>query len=101
MNVHHKRALMLLGVTAALDIVLGIAYGHAMRIGEFHGIYCATGMADTEGCDVVPVGIAAYWLAFGMQLTMIPLFGSVLAFFTTGLTADHIDMRHDELKERL
>lgn len=99
MNVHHRRALAVIGVVCLIDLASGVAYGLLERVGELHGIYCATGMADTEGCDVAPSGAAGYWLALGMQLSMIPLCAAVISLVTTGLTADHIDDRHDKQLE--
>lgn len=100
MNVHHKRALALLAAVLVLDLAFGVAYGLHEHVGELHGIYCSTGIADTEGCDVTPTGRAGYWLAFAMQLMMIPLCASILALVTTGLTADHIDKRHNQQLDR-
>lgn len=101
MNVHHRRALAVLILTILLDVALGAGYGYADHIGVPHGIYCATGTATTVGCDVSPHGWIAYALAFVMLLTIVPLFTSAFAFFTTGLTADHVDKRHEELKEHV
>lgn len=100
-NVHHKRALEVLAATVILDAALGAGYGYADHIGPLHGVYCATGTATTVGCDVSPHGWVAYALAFVMLLTIVPLFTSAFAFFTTGLTADHVDKNHEELKERI
>jgi hypothetical protein len=104
-NVHHERAAAVLGATAALDVVLGIAFGALDRIGAVHGLYCATATATTVGCDVTPHGFWAYLVSFVMLLTIVPLFASVFAFFTTGLTADHVDAaagrQTQELKEHI
>lgn len=91
LNIHHRRAFTVLAVTLALDAVLGVAYGHYMGIGTWHGIYCATGTATTVGCDIVPGNPASYVISFLMFITVVPLFASVFAFFTTGLTASHLD----------
>ena len=79
MNGHHKKAVAILGVTAVTDVALGLAFGAADHVGFWHGLYCATGTATT----------------------VVPLFSSVFAFFTAGMTADHIDTRHKELKEHV
>jgi len=92
-NIHHKRALQVLGATAALDAALGVGYGLADRIGIAHGLYCATGTATTVGCDVAPRGWLAYAISAAMMLTIVPLLTGSFSFFTTGLTADHIDAR--------
>lgn len=100
-NVHHRLALLLLGATITLDIGLGLTFGAVQHVGAWHGIYCATANATTVGCDVTPHGWLAYAISFAELLTLVPLVGSVLAFFTTGLTTAHFDQRHDELKEQL
>jgi hypothetical protein len=97
LNVHHRKALRILGATAAADIVLGACFGLADHIGVPHGLYCATGFATTDGCDVSPHGGVAYLLGALMMLSLIPLVGVVWAYVTTGLTADHIDQRHGEM----
>lgn len=96
---HHKRALLALAATVALDVALGVGFGISDRIGVWHGLYCATGTGTTVGCDVDPAGWLPHVLSAAMMLTVVPLFSSVFAFFTTGLTADHIDDRHDKQLE--
>jgi hypothetical protein len=90
-NVHHKRAAAVLIGTAVLNVALGTAFGFTDQIGVLHGLYCSTATATTVGCDVTPRNAASYTLSFLMLLTIVPLFASVFAFFTTGLTADHVD----------
>lgn len=101
MNVHHKKALRVLAVTVVLDVALGAAFGYSTHTGFWHGVYCATGTATTVGCDVDPQGWLSHVVSAIMMLTIIPLFASVFSFFTTGLTADHIDVRHEQLKEHV
>ena len=101
LNVHHRRALYLLLATVALDAVLGVSFGISDRIGVWHGLYCATGTGTTVGCDVTPVGWLPHVLSTTMMLTVVPLFTSVFAFLTTGLTASHIDAGNGELKEHV
>lgn len=98
---HHKRALRVLLATAALDVALGAAFGYVTHVGFWHGLYCATGTATTVGCDVAPQGWLPHLLSAVMMLTVAPLLASVFSFFTTGLTADHIDVRHEELKDHV
>lgn len=96
---HHNRALRLLAAAIGLDIVLGTVFGFSAHIGVFEGIYYATGTATTVGADRVPQGLAQHVLTLGMMVTIIPLFGAVLALLTTGLTADHVDARHEAMKK--
>jgi hypothetical protein len=105
MNVHHKRAVIALLITIVLDVVFGALYGLADHIGVAHGLYCATGTATSVGCDVLPANGPAYVLSTLMMLTILPLFAAIFAFFTSGLTADHVDRKTDkqtdEIKEHL
>lgn len=88
---HHRRALQVLGATVALDIILGFLYAWQDGIPALHGLYCAVGTATTVGCDAGPATAGAYVVSAIMMVTVVPLFGSVFSFFTTGLTADHVD----------
>jgi hypothetical protein len=90
-NIHHKRAVYVLACTLVLDAVLGSLYAVFDRISLPHGLYCAVGTATTVGCDVAPRTPGGYVTSAVMMLTVVPLFASVFSFFTTGLTADHID----------
>lgn len=103
MNVHHRRALLITGITVAVDTGLGVAYGFADHLSGsgWHGIYCSTATAETVGCDVAPRGWLAYSLAFAMLLSIVVMVPVVFAFFTTGLTADHVDKRHEEMKDHV
>lgn len=104
-NSHHKRALQVLGATVTLDVILGVLYGLADHVHVLHGMYCAIGTATTVGCDIPPVNGYAYVLSVVMMLTVVPLFASCFSFFTSGLTADHVDAKTEnqttELKQHL
>lgn len=101
LNIHHRRAVAVLLLASALDVAFGIAFGVAQGIGAWHGLYCATGTATTVGCDVSPQGWLPHLLSALEMLTVLPLFATVLALFTTGLMSAHVDRRHAELKARL
>jgi hypothetical protein len=101
LNVHHRRGLAVLTVTLALDAGLGISYARLDRIPLAHGLYCALGTATTVGCDIAPRNPAAYAFSALMMLTVVPLFAAVFSFFTTGLTADHVDKRHKQMTEHV
>ena len=79
----------------------GTLFGLADHIGVPHGLYCATGFATTDGCDVTPRGWAAYCLGAVMMATMLPLVGVVWAFVTSGITADHVDKRHKQMTDHV
>jgi hypothetical protein len=101
LNKHHRRAAGLLGLTALLIVVLGLLLGVTTHAGPALGMYCATGLATTDGCPLVFQGWQSYTLGELSMVTMIPLWGAVFSFITAGLTADHIDKKHDEMKEHV
>lgn len=98
----HRRAWQVLALTAVLDGALGLAFGAADHVGAWNGLYFATTTATTVGYgDITPHGWGPHLIAVAIMVTVIPLFTSVFSFFTSGLTASHIDARHDELKRHI
>jgi hypothetical protein len=89
-NWHHRRAARVLALLAVLDVTLGYSYGVADHVHPLHGLYCALGTATTVGCDVPPVNGPAYVLSAAMMLIVVPLWTAAIAYFTTGLMADHV-----------
>lgn len=101
-NWHYGRALRVLGLAVGGDILLGLAFGAADHVGPWNGLYFALTTATTVGYgDVIPHGWAPHLLTVGMMVTVVPLFAATLALVTTGLTADHVDKRHDEMKQHV
>lgn len=94
----HKRAFRVLIATVTLNVAFGLAYSASEHIAVWKGLYCALGTSTTVGCDVLPDNPAGYWLIAAMMVTVVPLLASVFSFFTTELTAGHVDARHEELK---
>jgi voltage-gated potassium channel len=92
LNIHHRRAVIVLAVAAVLDTVLGTVFGISDGVGIASGIYFATATATTVGYgDITPHGWLPHVLAMLIMCTVIPLFASVFSLVTTGLTADHVD----------
>jgi hypothetical protein len=99
---HHRRAARLFGAVVVLDVALGAAFGATDHVGVWNGIYFGVVTVTTVGYgDILPHGWAAHVLAVAVMLLIIPLWSTVFSFITAGLTADHIDKRHAELKEKL
>lgn len=90
-NWHHKRAVQVLVATLALDAALGVLVSVADSVPLWHGVYCAIGTATTVGCDLTPKTGWSYFLFAVMMLTIVPLFTAIFSFFTSGLTADHLE----------
>jgi hypothetical protein len=99
---HHRTALRLIALAVLLDAALGAAYGQAMRIGTWNGLYYATGIATTSGNSPdTPVGWLPHALTMCMMCLIIPLFAATFSLVTTGLTADHIDRRHRQMADHV
>lgn len=102
LNGHHRTAVRVLAIAVIADVVLGIAFSFADHVSIGDGLYFATVTATTVGYgDILPHGWLPHVLAVVIMLTVIPLFASVFSLLTTGWTADHVDARHRELKEKL
>lgn len=105
MNLHHKRATGLLVAVISADIVAGILVAAAEHVPTWHGVYCTVGLTTTDGCDLAFHSTATYAIATVAMILFVPLWGAVFSFFTSGLTADHLDAKTDkqtkELKEHI
>lgn len=105
MNIHHKRALAVLLSVTLLDVFAGIALALTESVPVWHGVYCTIGLTTTDGCDIPLHGGLAYALSALAMILFVPLWATAFSFFTTGLTADHVDRKTDrqtqELKEHL
>jgi hypothetical protein len=100
-NVHHKRALAILTVVVVLDVISGLLMAAAERVPAWHGIYCTFGITTTNGCDLVYTSSRAYAIASFAMILFVPLWAGVFSFFTTGLTADHVDARAGDIKHHV
>ena len=101
LNIHHKRAAVLLALVTVADIVSGLLLAAVEHVPGWHGVYCAVGLTTTDGCDLTFHTGQAYGLAAVDMILFVPLWGTVFSFFTTGLMADHVDKRHNEIKDKL
>jgi hypothetical protein len=54
----------------------------AWHISLGHGLYCAVGVATTEGCDTGPTSAAGRLVAVGVILVAVPLLAAVFALLT-------------------
>jgi hypothetical protein len=105
LNLHHKRAAVLLALVTVADIVSGVLLAAAEHVPVWHGVYCTVGLTTTDGCDLAFHTWPSYSLALIAMVLFVPLWGTVFSFFTTGLMADHVDVKTDkqtqDLKEHL
>lgn len=104
-NLHHKRALIVLGAVTLLDVVTGVILASIDHVPAWHGVYCTVGTTTTVGCDLPLHGGLAYGISAIAMVLFVPLWGTAFSFFTTGLTADHVDAKTqaqtDELKDHM
>ena len=100
-NAHHRRALRVLLAAVILDMFLGSLFSAVQGTSVWEGLYYATGTATTVGADITPRGTWPHVITVIMMITVIPLFAAVFSLLTAGLTADHVDKRHEELKKHI
>ncbi len=94
---NHRRALCTIGIAAVLDVIFGLVFAVAAHVSAGMGLFYATSTATTAGsAPVVLRGWLPYTLTVLIMLTVIPLFSACFSLFTAGLTATHVDQRHDE-----
>jgi voltage-gated potassium channel len=99
---HNRRALTVITVALGLDAFLGWLFAIAEHISVLNGLYYAVTTASTVGYgDISPTTGWSKIIAVIMELTVIPLFAAAYSLMTVGLTATHIDKKHDELKDHL
>ena len=102
LNRHHKNALRTIGMAAMLNGVLGVSFGLADGCGIWNGLYFSTTTASTVGYgDITPRGWLPHILAAVIMLTVLPLLSATYTLITAGLTADHIDLRHEQVKQHV
>jgi len=101
LNKHHRGAVRVFGLAVSLDIIFGIVFSFAEHVSTAEGLYYATATATTVGADIQPRGWLAHVLTVAMMATIIPLFAATFSLLTTGLTADHIDRKHDDMKRHV
>lgn len=90
----HRNALVVVGLAAGLDAVLGVVFGLADHVGVWNGLYFATVTGTTVGYgDIIPHGWGPHVCAVAMMVLVVPLFGASFSLFTSGLAALHLKAR--------
>ena len=87
---HHRIASACLAIGVFLIAVYGQAFATYEHLPFWHGAYCALANAATDGCDRAPTTHAGYLIAALEFVTVVPLFGAAITFFTSGLLAGHV-----------
>lgn len=98
-NLHHKRAVIVLVAVTLLDVVAGLALAAIDHVPAWHGVYCTVGTTTTVGCDLPLHGGLAYGISSVAMVLFVPLWATAFSFFTTGLTADHVNSLTDRQTE--
>jgi len=99
LNSHHRWMAFALTVTFVLVIALGALYGVISHAGVWDGIYFAIVTVTSVGYgDLAPHGWAEHLVALAIMVLVIPAWTGSFSLLTSGLMADHIDKRHNELK---
>ena len=102
MNWHHTWMVRLLVLIIVLVIVFGAFYGQADHVGALNGMYFAVVTVTTVGYgDITPHGWLPHVLALAIMVLIIPLWSGSFSLLTSGWIADHIDARHNELKDHV
>lgn len=98
----HRLAALTILAAYTLDVVCGLAFSAVEHVSIGLGLYWALATATTVGYgDVTPKTDAGHILAVAVMLTVIPLFSATFSLFTAGVTKEHIDRRHKEIKDAL
>lgn len=97
MNRQHKRAAALLLAVITADVIAGVIVAAAEHVPVWHGIYCTVGLTTTDGCDIAFHSAATYGVAVIAMVLFVPLWASIFAFFTSGLTTAHMETHLDKV----
>lgn len=93
-----RRALALLA-TALIGVVLGGWWLSATwHISLGYGIYCAIGVASTEGCSAAPTTGAGRTAAVVLILVLIPVLAAVFALLNGMHVAKHVRASEERIK---
>jgi hypothetical protein len=87
-----RRALVLLAAAVAAIAAGGYVIGRIMHLPYGHGLYCAIGVASTEGCDVAPRNQAARLVLAGVIVVCIPLFTAAYSSIMSAHLRKHMDL---------
>jgi hypothetical protein len=87
-----RRALVLLAAAVAAISAGGYVIGRIMHLPYGHGLYCAIGVASTEGCDVAPRNQAARLVLAGVIVVCIPLFTAAYSSIMSAHLRKHMDL---------
>jgi voltage-gated potassium channel len=92
----------LFSAVAVLVVTLGALYGTVTPVGPWDGMYFAVVTVTTVGYgDIVPRGWEAHLVALAIMVMIIPLWSAVFSLLTSGIVADHVDRRHEEMKDHV
>jgi len=100
-NEGRRRAVKVIGACLVVLFADSAAFSVAERIPFWHGLYVILANAETFGGDVGPSNAAGYACNAVVLLVLIPLFGAVISFFTSGLTETHVKAETAKLHAKM
>lgn len=92
-----RRALVLLAAALAGVTLGGWWLSATWHLSFAHGMYCAVGLASTEGCDAVPQSGSGRLAAVVLIVILIPILAAVYALVTSA----HIGGKVRDSEERI
>ena len=96
---HHRRALLVVGVTLVLVGADAELFSFAERVPYLHGLYVILANAETFGGDIGPTNTLGYIANVIVLLLLIPLVAAVWALLTSGFTEEHFSKVHERIDE--
>lgn len=102
----HRLAAGVIVGSVALYVVCGLLFAHAEHIPAWHGLYCATANAMTEGdCDVSPTAPLAYVVNTIEHLFLVAIGAAWLGVFTSRVSAllvkQHVERSEENIKRHV
>lgn len=94
-----KRAVILVAAAAGCVAVAGVLIGRTMHLGYGHAVYCALGMAATEGCDKVPATGEARLVSALVLVICIPLFAAAYGSLHIGALRKRLAEHHSAIEK--
>lgn len=96
---HFMMALIAWAISWLLALGGGFMYAHVEHVTDGKGLYWAVTTVETVGYgDVTPHTNLGHYVAIGIMLLGIPMWGIAFGLFTSWLTSLHIWDSHEQMK---
>lgn len=102
----HRALVGVSGFSVLLYVACGLLFAHAQHIPAWHGLYCATANAMTEGdCDVAPTTALGYIVDTIEHVALVAIGASALGVFTSRLSSalvrSHVETSEARIKRHV